>query len=102
MLAVGVQGLTSAVLWKAFWCWLENGRGRGTPEQAGGGVTGQVGIQAGQTGHWIWQRDRNGALLGPACWQEGWRQACLGCANCDTQAVDGVAHLGLSSPRPAG
>lgn len=46
-----VQGLTSAVVWKAFWCWLQNGRGRGTPAQAGGEVTGQVGVQAGQTGH---------------------------------------------------
>lgn len=63
---------------------------------------GRWGSKRGRLDTGIWQRDRNDALLGPACWQEGRRQACLGCANCDTQAVAGVAHLGLSSPRPAG
>lgn len=51
-------GLEGLLVWAGEWAW------EGHPEQAGGEVTGRVGIQAGQTGHWAGWRGGGGASQG--------------------------------------
>lgn len=51
-------GLEGLLVWAGEWAW------EGHPAQAGGEVTGRVGIQAGQTGHWGWVAGRRRCLAG--------------------------------------